>query len=53
MKRLWLNENGQDVAEYAIMLAVVLAVAIGVIKLIGSNLDPIWAGVASQISGGK
>ncbi len=53
MKRLWFDESGQDAAEYAIMLAVILAVAIGVIKLMGSNLDPIWKGVASQISGGQ
>lgn len=47
------DESGQDAAEYAIMLAVVLAVAIGVIKLMGLSLDPIWNGVASKISGGQ
>ena len=47
------DERGQDVAEYAVMLAVILAITIGVIKLMASNLNPIWTGVASQISGGQ
>ncbi len=53
MKRLWFEDRGQDVAEYAVMLAVILAITIGVIKLMASNLNPIWTGVASQISGGQ
>ncbi len=49
MKILWNDECGQDVAEYAVMLAVILAITISVIKLIGTNLTPIWSNVASQI----
>lgn len=51
MKNLWSEESGQDIAEYAVMLVVIIAVTIAVIKLIGSNLNPIWSEVASQISG--
>jgi len=32
---LWHGEAGQDIAEYAIMLAVILAIAVGTIRLIG------------------
>jgi len=51
MKTLWNDERGQDVAEYAVMLAVILAIAIATVKLIDTNLNPIWSGVASQIGG--
>jgi Flp pilus assembly pilin Flp len=35
------NEEGQDVAEYAVMLAVVLIIVLGAIRLIGSNVEPL------------
>lgn len=46
--RLW-EDNGQDVAEYAIMLAVVLAVVVGTIRLIGSNANSVFSSVGSSI----
>jgi Flp pilus assembly pilin Flp len=47
--RLWLEEAGQDVAEYAIMLAVVLAIAVGALRLIGSSANNVFSSVASSI----
>ena len=35
--RLWADEQGQDIAEYAVMLAVILLLVVGTIKLIGTN----------------
>jgi Flp pilus assembly pilin Flp len=43
------KEEGQDVAEYAVMLAVILAIAIGTIKLIGANASNLLADVGSAI----
>lgn len=34
---LWREEQGQDIAEYAVMLAVILVIVVGTIRLIGSN----------------
>jgi Flp pilus assembly pilin Flp len=48
---LWNDERGQDVAEYAVMLAVILTIVIGVIHLIGSNAGNVMSGVSSQIAG--
>ena len=48
-RRWWREERGQDIAEYAIMLAVILAVVIGTIRLIGSNANNVFASVASSI----
>ena len=49
LKQLWNDERGQDIAEYAIMLAVILAVVVGTIKLIGSNANNVFSSVASSI----
>jgi len=47
---LWRTEEGQDIAEYAVMLAVILVIVIGTIRLIGSNANNVFSQVASQIS---
>jgi Flp pilus assembly pilin Flp len=47
---LWRNEEGQDIAEYAVMLAVILVIVIGTVRLIGSNANSVFSQVASQIS---
>ena len=43
------EERGQNIAEYAIMLAVVLAVVVGTIRLIGSNANNVFSSVGSSI----
>ena len=47
---LWLDEQGQDVAEYAVMLAVVLVIVVGTIRLIGANANNVFSSVASSIA---
>ena len=47
--RLFAQEDGQDIAEYAIMLAVVLASVVGTIRLIGSNANNVFSQVGSAI----
>jgi Flp pilus assembly pilin Flp len=49
-KLLWRNEEGQDIAEYAVMLAVILVIVIGTIRLIGGNANNVFSSVASSIS---
>ena len=48
-RKLWRNEQGQDVAEYAVMLAVILVIVIGTIRLIGGNANNVFSSVASSI----
>ena len=48
--QLWVEENGQDVAEYAVMLAVILVIVIGTVRLIGSNANTVFSQVQSQIT---
>ena len=47
---LWSNDDGQDIAEYAVMLAVILVVVIGTIRLIGSNANNAFSQAASSIN---
>ena len=47
--QLWFNEDGQDIAEYAVMLAVILVIVVGTIRLIGSNANTVFSNVASSI----
>ena len=37
LNRLWYDDQGQDIAEYAVMLAVILLLVVGTIKLIGTT----------------
>ena len=47
--RLWCEQDGQDIAEYAVMLAVILVIVVGTIRLIGSNANNVFSSVASSI----
>jgi Flp pilus assembly pilin Flp len=48
-ERLWNDERGQDIAEYAVMLAVILVIVVGTIRLIGSNANNVFSEVGSAI----
>src|SRR4051812_43956447 len=45
--KLWWGDEGQDIAEYAVMLAVILVIVVGTIRLIGSNANNVFSSVAS------
>ena len=47
--QLWRDDKGQDIAEYAVMLAVILVIVVGTIRLIGSNANSVFSNVASSI----
>jgi Flp pilus assembly pilin Flp len=47
--QLWTDDQGQDIAEYAVMLAVILVLVVGTIRLIGSNANNVFSQAASSI----
>src|SRR5262245_49111471 len=49
-KNFWSDESGQDVAEYAVMLAVILVIVVGTIRLIGSNANNVFSQVGSALN---
>ena len=50
LRQLWCDERGQDIAEYAVMLAVVLVIVVGTIRLIGANANNVFSQVASSVA---
>lgn len=50
LRGAWLDDNGQDIAEYAVMLAVILVIVVGTIRLVGSNANNVFSSAASSIN---
>jgi Flp pilus assembly pilin Flp len=48
--RLWSDDQGQDIAEYAVMLAVILVLVVGTIRLVGSNANNVFSSAASSMN---
>lgn len=51
LRKVWLDDQGQDIAEYAVMLAVILVIVVGTIRLIGGQANNVFSETASAIGG--
>ena len=49
LQSLWNDDSGQDIAEYAVMLAVILVIVVGTVRLIGTNANNVFSSVGSSI----
>jgi Flp pilus assembly pilin Flp len=49
LRKLWPQEEAQDIAEYAVMLAVILVIVVGTLRLIGGHANNVFSSVASSI----
>jgi Flp pilus assembly pilin Flp len=49
IRKLWSDDAGQDIAEYAVMLAVILVLVVGTVRLIGSSANNAFSNVASSL----
>jgi Flp pilus assembly pilin Flp len=49
LQKIWPGEEGQDIAEYAIMLAVILGLAIGTVRAVGASANTVFFAVGSTI----
>ncbi len=49
LRKLWSHDEAQDIAEYAVMLAVILVLVVGTIRLVGSNANNVFSNAASSI----
>ena len=50
VRSVWNNQEGQDIAEYAVMLAVILVIVVGTVRLVGSNANSVFSSVASTVN---
>ena len=49
LRKFWPEDQGQDVAEYAVMLAVILVIVVGTVRLIGSSANTVFSQVGSSV----
>jgi Flp pilus assembly pilin Flp len=49
LRSLVSDNQGQDIAEYAVMVAAILIIVIGTIRLLGSNSNTVFSNVASAV----
>ena len=49
LRTIWFRDEGQDIAEYAVMLAVILVLVVGTVRLVGSNANNAFSSVASSL----
>jgi len=49
VQRLWREQEGQDIAEYAVMLAVILVLVVGTVRMIGSSSNNVFSNVSSAL----
>jgi len=49
LRRLWTEDKAQDIAEYAVMLAVILVIVVSAIRLVGSNANNVFSAAASAV----
>ena len=49
LSHMFADDSGQDIAEYAVMLAVILVIVVGTIRLVGSNANNAFSSVASSL----
>ena len=50
LRKMWMDDSGQDIAEYAVMLAVILVIVIGTVRMIGTNANNVFSQVSSSMS---
>ena len=49
LEALWSDERGQDIAEYGVILAVILVLVVGTVRLVGSNANNVFSSVSSSV----
>jgi len=49
VSNLWHDDQGQDIAEYAVMLAVILVIVVGTMRLVGGNANNVFSSVGSSV----
>jgi Flp pilus assembly pilin Flp len=50
LQQMWSDDQGQDIAEYAVMLAVIVVIVIGTVSLIGKNANNVFSEIASALN---
>lgn len=49
LSSVWSREDGQEITEYAVLVAVTLLIVVGTMRLIGGNTNNAFSSVASNV----
>ena len=49
LRKIWSNDEAQDIAEYAVILALILLLVVGTVQLVGGNANRVFSNVASEL----
>lgn len=49
---LWSDESGQDLAEYALLIALIAIVVIAAVTLLGGNISTVFNNIAGALNVG-
>jgi pilus assembly protein Flp/PilA len=52
MRNFWTDESGQDLAEYALLIALIAIVSVVVITAFGTQIQAIFTNITGQMGGG-
>jgi len=50
LKRLWQEEEGQDLTEYALLLVLISLVAIASMKVLGSAVSDVFSNASANLT---
>jgi Flp pilus assembly pilin Flp len=50
LRALWTSDEGQDIAEYAVIRGVILVLVIGTVRLVSGNANNAFSAVASNLN---
>ncbi|CAN5270325.1 hypothetical protein BH18GEM1_BH18GEM1_04730 [soil metagenome] len=50
-KAFWSDESGQDLAEYALLIALIALIVIGAVTLLGNNINTVFTNIANALTG--
>jgi Flp pilus assembly pilin Flp len=49
LKRLWRDEEGQDLVEYTLLLAFVALASAGIFSSVGGSVSGIWGNASTRL----
>jgi Flp pilus assembly pilin Flp len=49
LRRVWMEDDGQDLAEYALLLTLILLITAGVISGLGNEISNVFSDVKNKL----
>jgi len=50
LKRMWREEEGQDLVEYSLLMAFIALAGVGVLGTVKTSISTIWSSISSSLT---